>query len=119
MQQHCSGDQDHRVGDEHEDAQIQPRKRPLQRPSEGGGAAHSPACAQDLARIRERQYALDIEENEYGTFCVGSAVIGPDGKVLGAVSLTGQTLTKEEEAFLAGKLLPAVSLLSKLIAYNP
>ena len=65
MQQHCSGDQDHRVGDEHEDAQIQPRKRPLQRPSEGGGAAHSPACAQDLARTRERQYALDIEENEY------------------------------------------------------
>lgn len=72
---------------------------------------------QDIADIRKRQYALDMEENEYNVFCIGSVVRGYANAPVGAVSISGSTMTPEEEKHLAGLLIPAVNRLSKLLGY--
>lgn len=71
----------------------------------------------DLQETRDRQYALDMEENEYHVFCVGSAVLGSDGKPIGSISISGRTLTPEEEEDISKKLLNAVKLLSGMMGY--
>lgn len=43
----------------------------------------------DLQTIREKGYAIDDEENVEGVRCIGAPVIGTDGGVLGALSVTG------------------------------
>lgn len=43
----------------------------------------------DLARIRARGFAVDEIENELGVRCVGAAVIDHQGKVMGAISVSG------------------------------
>ncbi len=65
-----------------------------------GGAAQTSALHPDLDRnilaaqldeVRTRGYAVDDEENEPNVRCVGSAVYGPDGCVLGGISVSGLT----------------------------
>jgi IclR family acetate operon transcriptional repressor len=38
--------------------------------------------------VRKQGYAIDNEENELDGRCIGAAVLGPDGRVLGAVSIS-------------------------------
>lgn len=71
----------------------------------------------DIQKTRDRQYALDLEENEYNVFCIGSAVLGNDGKPIGAISISGRTMTPEEEADISKKLLNAVKILSGMMGY--
>ena len=71
----------------------------------------------EMGQIRSRQYALDMEENEYHLFCIGAVVLGNTGKPVGAISLSGHTMTEEEEKDLSEKLLSSVSLLSRLMGY--
>lgn len=52
---------------------------------------------EDISQVRQRRYALDREENEYNVFCVGSAVMGSANLPVGAVSISGRTLTGREE----------------------
>lgn len=47
------------------------------------------ALARDLARVRRRGYATAVQELERGFTAVGAAVLGPDGRPLGAISLGG------------------------------
>lgn len=68
----------------------------------------------DVSQIRSRQYALDLEENEYGVFCIGAIVRERSGQI-GAVSISGKTMTEAEEAQLSEKLLPTVRLLSGML----
>ncbi len=42
-------------------------------------------------RASVKGYAVDDEENEPNVRCVGSAVYGPDGCVLGGISVSGLT----------------------------
>lgn len=51
------------------------------------------ALRAELARIRERGYAIDDEENERNVRCVGAPVYGSDGSVLGGISVSGLTFT--------------------------
>lgn len=44
---------------------------------------------QELAYIRDQGYATDSEEMEEGVRCLAAPVMGPDGKVLAAVSISG------------------------------
>src|SRR4030088_332856 len=43
----------------------------------------------DLAAIRRRGYAVDQEETTEGIVCVGSPILGPDGRPEAAISLAG------------------------------
>jgi DNA-binding IclR family transcriptional regulator len=53
--------------------------------------ASLPRLKQDLSRTRERGYAVDDEEEEIGVRCIGVPVLGTDGSVLAAISLSGST----------------------------
>ncbi len=43
----------------------------------------------DLRESRERGYAFDDEEDNDGVFCVGAPVVGLEGQVVGAISVSG------------------------------
>ena len=57
-----------------------------------------PQMHRELERVRERGYAIDDEENEASTRCVGAAVLDHRGRVIGAISVSTLTflLTPEE-----------------------
>lgn len=45
----------------------------------------------ELKQIRQRGYALDLEENEYGITCIAAPVFDHLGNVVAAVSISGPT----------------------------
>ncbi len=48
-----------------------------------------PDLLQDLERVRQRGYALDAEEHELKTYCVGVAIFDGSQRVIGACSVSG------------------------------
>ncbi|HIU75783.1 MAG TPA: IclR family transcriptional regulator [Candidatus Pelethocola excrementipullorum] len=72
---------------------------------------------QDISAVRQKGYALDREENEYHVFCVGSLIMGAANTPLGAISISGNQLSEEEEKQIAEILLPACRRLSGLLGY--
>lgn len=62
-----------------------------------------PTLKKELAKIRERGYALDNEELYYGIRCVAAPVYNHHRRVVGAVSISGTTarITKERIPELA------------------
>ncbi len=73
---------------------------------------------QDIARIRERNYALDIEENEPGLFCLGTVLMNYNRKPLGAISLSSRSMTEEEQMRYAQSLLQHTRRLSSMLGYS-
>ncbi len=71
----------------------------------------------EIASIRQTGYALDMEEGEYQLFCIGSVIRDHSGLPIGAISLSGNTLTKEEEQQLSTALISAAVRLSGLLGY--
>jgi DNA-binding IclR family transcriptional regulator len=47
------------------------------------------ALMAELDRVRERGYAIDNQENELDGRCIGAPVLGPDGRVVAALSISG------------------------------
>jgi IclR family acetate operon transcriptional repressor len=43
----------------------------------------------ELDRVRERGYSVDNQENELDGRCIGAPIIGPDGRVVAALSISG------------------------------
>lgn len=62
---------------------------------------------EELARIRERGYALDLEEHEPGVRCVATTIPGLEGPVSVAISIAGPA-HRLSEAALTGELASAV-----------
>ena len=50
-----------------------------------------PALRSELAKVRERGYAMDHEELEYGLTCIGAPILDRSGTVVAAISLSGPT----------------------------
>lgn len=68
---------------------------------------HRPAeLRQELARIAERGYALDLEEHEPGVRCVACAIDGPSGRPIAALSIAGPAQRLAEKS-LRGELASA------------
>jgi IclR family acetate operon transcriptional repressor len=61
------------------------------------------ALARELARVRERGYAIDDEENEADIRCVGAAVFSAQASVIGGISISAPAfqLTRKRAASLA------------------
>ncbi len=72
---------------------------------------------QDIGEIRQNNYALDMEENEYGVFCMGTVVMKHTRTPLGAISISGTSMTKDEEERLSSLLLSYSQRLSGLLGY--
>lgn len=43
----------------------------------------------EIQRVRRQGYAMDNQENEMEGRCVGAPILGPDGRVAGALSISG------------------------------
>ncbi|MBD1380468.1 IclR family transcriptional regulator [Metabacillus arenae] len=52
---------------------------------------------QELNQVKQKGYALDLEENEYGITCIAVPVFDHLGKVISAVSISGPTIRMTEE----------------------
>ena len=50
-----------------------------------------PALRSELAKVRERGYAMDHEELEYGLTCIGAPILDRGGAAVAAISLSGPT----------------------------
>lgn len=59
---------------------------------------------EELERVREQGYAYNDEEEVEGLRAVGAPILGPDGDVLGALSLSGPESRMHSERF--GKEIP-------------
>src|SRR5665647_1946689 len=51
----------------------------------------------ELQRIRERGYAIDVEEETVGVKCVGVAIRDSDGYPVGALSVSGTVISMKDE----------------------
>ncbi|MCM3705906.1 MULTISPECIES: IclR family transcriptional regulator [Cytobacillus] len=51
----------------------------------------------ELGQVRQKGYALDLEENEYGITCVAVPIFDHLGKVIAAVSISGPTMRMTDE----------------------
>jgi DNA-binding IclR family transcriptional regulator len=66
----------------------------------------SGALRDELRRIRDRGYALDLEEHELGVRCVAATITGSDGSVVAALSIAGPA-QRLPRSLLTGELAEA------------
>jgi IclR family transcriptional regulator, acetate operon repressor len=79
------------------------------------------ALAADLARTRQRGYSVDDQEHELGTYCLGAAILGTQGMVVGACSVSGRDpdIIAGRRDALATPLLYAAQEISRLMGHVP
>lgn len=66
----------------------------------------SQTLLKELETIRQRGYAIDDMEHEYGVVCIGVPVFGNDGRVVAAVSVSAPSLRLKKHIIkiYAGKI---------------
>jgi IclR family KDG regulon transcriptional repressor len=47
------------------------------------------ALLEEIERVRKQGYAIDNQENELEGCCIGAPLLGPDGRVVAALSISG------------------------------
>lgn len=75
-----------------------------------------PALRAELSKVRERGYAMDHEELEYGLTCIGAPILNQKGEAVAAISLSGPT-----SRMLAGDIeerIEAVKRIAREISSN-
>ena len=75
---------------------------------------------EELARVRLRGFAIDDEEREPGARCVGAAILGKDGEVVGAISISAASarLTDEVIPRIGASLFSACEAISCGLGYR-
>jgi|DewCreStandDraft_1066081.scaffolds.fasta_scaffold00555_19 DNA-binding IclR family transcriptional regulator len=75
---------------------------------------------QELARVRERGYAVDDEEFEEGLKCIGAPVRDYSGRVVASISIAGPAfrLTEEKIPILAQSVMAVARELSEELGYR-
>lgn len=77
------------------------------------------ALLTELERVRELGYAIDNQENELDGRCIGAPVMGPDGKLLAALSISGPEFRMDAQRAksLAPKLKQVCGAISAAIRF--
>jgi DNA-binding IclR family transcriptional regulator len=71
---------------------------------------------EEIARIREQGYALDLQEHEEEVRCAAAPIFGLDGRVAESISVAAPAFRKSEDDILA--LAPAVMAAARQISDN-
>lgn len=79
------------------------------------------ALLRELAEVRERGYALDMEELELGLRCIAAPIRDADGAVVACLGLSGPALRLTEEALadLAGPVVDTAAQATLAIGGTP
>jgi DNA-binding IclR family transcriptional regulator len=75
---------------------------------------------EQLAAVRRQGYAVDDEENEVGIRCIGAPIFDHAGRLSGAVSISGWTIsmTRERLPQLAPELLETSRRISQELGFR-
>lgn len=73
-----------------------------------------------LIRVKQQGYAIDDEENEIGIRCIGSPIYDHAGCLVGALSISGWTITMTRERMpqLAQELLQTCQKISNELGFS-
>ena len=71
----------------------------------------------EIGLTRQRGYALDREESEYHLYCIGTAIMDYSNRPIGAISVSGNSLTEQEEKEISALILESARKLSYLLGY--
>lgn len=73
-----------------------------------------------LETVRTRGFAVDDEENEEGIRCIGAPIFDYSGKVVGALSISGSTVTVTQDKidFFAKKALECARKISRHMGWR-
>ena len=72
---------------------------------------------EELERVKEIGYAFDARELEEHMECVGAPVFGPDGNVIGAISMSSLYKPTEDYDALGRLVSEKAKLLSRLLGF--
>ncbi len=75
---------------------------------------------EQLSLVRRLGYAVDDEENEVGIRCIGSPIYDHTGRITGALSITGWTLTMTRERIphLAAEIMQTCQKISQELGFT-
>lgn len=73
----------------------------------------------ELEKVKSLGYAVDDEENELGIRCIGATIMNKDGKVEGAISISGPAnrVTKEFDNVFGCKVKAIANQISKELGF--
>lgn len=79
------------------------------------------ALKAELAATRERGYAIDNEEHETSTFCVGAPIFDRSGRVIASCSISGASpsLVTDRLADLSAHVMETAQEISRRMGYVP
>lgn len=77
------------------------------------------ALRRELAQVRERRVAYDVEESRLGLFCVAAPILDGRGRALGAISVTGATALDQAERFAPAVATTALAVAGTLRPRRP
>ncbi|MDO6848625.1 IclR family transcriptional regulator [Priestia megaterium] len=74
----------------------------------------------ELSEVKQKGYALDLEENEYGITCIAAPIFDHLGQAVAAVSISGATMrmTNERLTYLQERMVDIGKNISKRLGYK-
>lgn len=75
---------------------------------------------EELAKVKEKGYAEDDEENELGVRCIGAPIFNSSGEIEGAISISGPAIrvTKDKVKEFAEEVKKYADLISRELGFR-